>query len=410
MSDWKRVFAIIFTGQFLSTISSMVVGYSVIFWLSIETGSAGILAYATIAALLPQMVLGLFSGVYIDRWNRKKTMIFADLFIAACTLAIAILFYTSEVKNSYIYILLVMRSAGMAFHVPALQASVPLLAPQDKLMRISGINNMIQSVSTIASPALAALLIGLFDLTWILLIDVAGAMLGSLSLLLVRIPDPERKDRVKPHLLKEIHEGLMEIYSKQGLLWIFILSVTAHFFIMPVAAMFPLMTLQHFSGTALQMSIVEIAWGIGMLAGGAIMGYKSLGNFKITIINLMYLILGLTFVFSGLLPVTGFVYFAAVTAIGGITMTLYSGSFTVVVQTMVTPAALGRVFSMYTSIVLFPSMAGLLATGFIADNIGIARAFIISGCAIALMGFGAFFVPPLRMLVREEIKKHRERD
>ena len=104
MSDWKRVFAIIFTGQFLSTISSMVVGYSVIFWLSIETGSAGILAYATIAALLPQMVLGLFSGVYIDRWNRKKTMIFADLFIAACTLAIAILFYTSEVKNSYIYI------------------------------------------------------------------------------------------------------------------------------------------------------------------------------------------------------------------------------------------------------------------------------------------------------------------
>ena len=407
MSDWKRVFAIIFTGQFLSTISSMVVGYSVIFWLSIETGSAGILAYATIAALLPQMVLGLFSGVYIDRWNRKKTMIFADLFIAACTLAIAILFYTSEVKNSYIYILLVMRSAGMAFHVPALQASVPLLAPQDKLMRISGINNMIQSVSTIASPALAALLIGLFDLTWILLIDVAGALLGSLSLLLVRIPDPERKDRVKPHLMKEIHEGLMEIYSKQGHLWIFILSVTAHFFIMPVAAMFPLMTLQHFSGTALQMSIVEIAWGIGMLVGGAIMGYKSLGNFKITIINLMYLILGLTFVFSGLLPVTGFVYFAAVTAIGGITMTLYSGSFTVVVQTMVTPAALGRVFSMYTSIVLFPSMAGLLATGFIADYIGIANAFIISGCAIALMGFSAFFVSPLKMLVREEFRIHK---
>jgi len=52
-------------------------------------------------------------------------------------------------------------------------------------------------------------------------------------------------------------------------------------------------------------------------------------------------------------------------------------------------------------------MAGLLATGFIADNIGIARAFIISGCAIALMGFGAFFVPPLRTLVREEIRKHR---
>jgi len=408
MSDWKKVFAIIFTGQLFSTLSSYVVGYAVIFWLSIETGSAEVLAFATIASLLPHMVLGLFTGVYVDRWNRKMTMIIADLFIAFCTLVIAILFYTSEVKITYLYILLAMRSAGMAFHVPAMQASVPLLAPESKLMRIAGINNMIQSVSTIASPALAALLISMFEMTWILMIDVAGALIAVVSLLMVHIPDPVRKRNTDPHVIRELLEGLKEIYFKPGLRWIFILAVATTFFIMPVAAMFPLMTLQHFSGTTYQMSIVEISWGIGMLAGGAILGYPWLGKHKVTTINMVYILLGSTFMFSGILPETGYPYFAAVTAFGGIAYAVYSGSFTVVVQTMVEPATLGRVFSIYGSITLLPSMIGLLATGFIADSIGIGNAFVISGIAIIIIGIAAFFVPALSTMVREEVRGSRQ--
>ena len=402
MSDWKKVFAIIFTGQLFSTLSSYVVGYAVIFWLSIETGSAEVLAFATIASLLPHMVLGLFTGVYVDRWNRKRTMIMADLFIALCTLVIAILFYTSEVKITYLYILLAMRSVGMAFHVPAMQASVPLLAPESKLMRIAGINNMIQSVSTIASPALAALLIILFEMTWILLIDVAGALIAVVTLMMVHIPDPVKKGNLEPHVLRELMVGMREIYCKPGLRWIFILAIATTFFIMPIAAMFPLMTLQHFSGTTYQMSIVEISWGIGMLVGGVVLGYSWLGKHKVTTINLMYILLGLTFIFSGILPSSGYIFFAAVTVFGGISFAVYSGSFTVVTQTMVEPSALGRVFSLYGSITLLPSMIGLLATGFIADKIGIGNAFVISGTAIGLIGISAFFVPPVKKMVKEE--------
>lgn len=408
MSDWKKVFAIIFTGQLFSTLSSFVVGYSVIFWLSVETRSAEVLAYATIASLLPHMVLGLFTGVFVDRWNRKRTMIFADLFIALCTLVMAGLFYLSEAKMVYIYTLLVLRSAGMAFHMPAMQAFVPLLAPKDKLMRIAGINNMIQSVSTIASPALAALLISLFELQWILLIDVAGAVIAVVSLLLVHIPDPEKTESAKPHIGRELMEGLKEIYSKPGLLWLFILALSAMLFIMPVAALFPLMTLEHFRGSTYMMSLVEIAWGIGMLIGGAVIGHRSLNNYKVVLINITYLILGLTFLFSGILPPSGFAFFAGITVIGGISMTLYSGSFTVILQTMVEPAALGRVFSLYSSITLLPSMIGLLATGYIADVIGIANAFIISGIGIALLGISAFMISPIRKMVAAEVASVRQ--
>lgn len=133
------------------------------------------------------------------------------------------------------------------------------------------------------------------------------------------------------------------------------------------------------------------------------MGIGKLKSYKIILIILMYLLLGLTFFLSGILPPSGFVLFAVITSFGGASMSVYSGSFTVVLQTMVEPSALGRVFSMYGSITLLPSMLGLLATGFIADSIGITNAFIISGLAICMLGLTAFLVKPVGQMVKQEI-------
>jgi len=404
MPGWKRVFGIIWTGQLISTLSSSIVGYAVVFWLSIETKSAEVLAYATIAALLPQMIIGPFTGVFIDRWDRRRTMIVADIFIAVCTLFMALMFMNGDVKISFVYLLLVMRSVGSAFHVPALQASIPLLAPESELMRISGINQVIQSVSVIAGPALAALMISVLNMTWVLMFDVAGALIAVVTLLLVHIPNPPgKKDAPTPHVLRELKEGFREIYSHPGLLWLFIIIVIAHFFIMPVAVLFPLMTINHFNGGTWQMSIVEVAWGLGMLAGGALLGIKKVKISEIMIINSTFLVLGLTFLFSGLLPDTGFWFFAGLTLIGGITMAVYSASFMVVIQTTVDTAVMGRVFSIYGSLTLLPSMIGILQTGFIADSIGVSNAFIISGSAIAILGFCAFFIPALKAMAKKPV-------
>ncbi|MBN2862238.1 MAG: MFS transporter [Bacteroidales bacterium] len=399
MQNWKRVFGIIWTGQLISTLSSSIVGYAVVFWLSIETKSAEVLAYATIATLLPQLLIGPFTGVFIDRWDRRRTMIMADIFIAVCTLIMALLFIKGDVRISFIYLLLVMRSVGAAFHVPAMQASIPLLAPESELMRISGINQVINSVSVIAGPALAALMISILNMTWVLMLDVIGASIAVISLLMIRIPNPVRKeDAPAPHVLRELKEGFHEIYSHPGLLWLFIIILIAHFFIMPVAALFPLMTVNHFNGGTYHMSIVEVAWGLGMLAGGALLGIKKVRISEITLINATFLVLGLTFVFSGILPVSGFFFFAGLTLIGGITMAFFSASFTVVIQTTVDTAILGRVFSIYGSITLLPSMLGLLQTGYIADAIGVPNAFIISGTALTILGFTAFFIPALKAM------------
>ena len=405
MDNWKRVFAIIWTGQFLSILTSSSVNFAIVLWLSLETGSAEVLAFATMAALLPQSVLGLFTGIFIDRWKRKRVMIMADSFIAFCTLILAVLFYFDLAKISHIYVLLALRSVGSAFHMPAMQASVPLLAPKSELMRIAGINQVIQSVCNIAGPALAGLFITMMKMTNILLLDVAGAAFACLSLCFVFIPDPSHEERNSElHLWREAKEAIMEVRNQYGLSWLFLLSILATFVIMPVSVLFPLMTLNHFAGNAFQVSLVEVSWGGGALLAGALLGLKKYRWNEILLINGMYIALGLTFLFSGLLPVSGFIWFAVLTALGGVCGSLYFATFTTVIQSRIDPGVMGRVFSFYMSFSMLPSMIGLLSTGFLADSIGLGNTFIISGGFLCLIGIISFFIPSLISL-KESFKR-----
>ncbi|QEC53092.1 DHA3 family macrolide efflux protein-like MFS transporter [Anseongella ginsenosidimutans] len=394
--NWRKVFSIIWAGQFMSLLSSSLVNFAVIIWLSLETGSAEVLALAAISALLPQSVIGLFSGVFIDRWDRKKTMIMADGFIALCTLVIASLFYFGQMELWYLYLLLGLRSVGSAFHMPAMQASVPLLAPASELMRVAGINQVIQSVSNIAGPALGALAIGLMDIGYVLLFDIAGALFAILSLLFVRIPNPERtvqKGKGIKQVLGDIEAGIRAITFSRGFSLLFLFSIVATFCLMPVAVLFPLLTLKHFQGDTFQMGLIEVVWGVGMLAGGGLLGMLKIRTNKVVLINWMYIILGAVLALSGLLPPRGYAVFVVLTTIGGITGAIYNASFTAIIQEKIDPALLGRVFSMFFSISLFPSLLALMGTGFLADTIGISRTFVILGSAIGLVGILSFLVP-----------------
>lgn len=400
-NNWKRAFAIIWSGQFFSILTSSLVNFAIIIWLSLETGSAEMLAWAAIAGILPQTLIGPFTGALIDRWDRKRIMMFADSFIALCTLILAILFWRDIAQVWHIFGLLGLRSIGSAFHMPAMQASVPLLAPTDQLTRIAGVNQIIASVSQIAGPALGAMLITIWDIEYVLLFDVIGALLAVTSLFFVHIPNPEKEEGVERDILKEMKEGAMIILRNRGLSLVFLYSVLVVFFLVPISVLFPLMTLEYFKGTEFQAGIIEAIWSVGALAGGAIMGAKVYKVNRVALVNWMYLLCGLTFFLSGILSPDGFVWFAVLTAVGGVSGAVYNSAFTGLVQTKIDPTALGRVFSMFFTFSLIPAMLGLIGIGFLADGLGLTTSFILSGAIIIVIGVAAFLTPPAMRLDRQ---------
>ena len=397
--NWFRTYLFIWSGQFVSILTSYAVNFAVIIWLSLKLQSAEVLAFAGIAGMLPQAIIGPFAGVFIDRWDRKKVMIFADAFIAVCTFVMTFVLKEDATDLFWIYLLLACRSIGSAFHSPAMQAVAPLIVPEKELLRVSGINQMVNSVSTIAGPAVGTLAITYFSISNVLYLDVIGAVAGITSLLFVTIPHLKSEGKTSVStVLTELKQGFQAIYANKGLSYLFLYAMVATFFIMPVAVMFPLLTTGHYGGGKWEMSIIESIWGLGMLVGGSVLGVMRIKTSKVILVNAMHVILGLTFVLSGWLPASWFVAFVLTTALAGIAMAIFSAAFMTTIQEEVAPNMLGRVFSLYFSIAVLPSIVGLLYTGFIAELIGVANAFIISGGLVVLVGVASFFTPALMRL------------
>src|SRR5512136_1941462 len=85
---WAFPFFAIWTGQAFSLLGSMLVQFALVWWLTQTTGSATVLATATLVAVLPSAIIGPVSGALVDRWNRRRVMIIADSLIAAATLVL----------------------------------------------------------------------------------------------------------------------------------------------------------------------------------------------------------------------------------------------------------------------------------------------------------------------------------
>jgi hypothetical protein len=85
-SRWQAPFFTLWTGQAFSLLGSRIVQFALVWWLTDLTGSATVLATATMVALVPEIVLSPIAGAYVDRWNRRVVMIIADGLIALASL------------------------------------------------------------------------------------------------------------------------------------------------------------------------------------------------------------------------------------------------------------------------------------------------------------------------------------
>ena len=112
---WKATFFTIWSGQALSILGSQLVQFALIWHLTVQTGSATMLATATLIGMLPNVILGPFIGTLVDRWNRRWIMLIADGIVALATLLLVALFALDIVEVWHIFALLFIRSLASTF-------------------------------------------------------------------------------------------------------------------------------------------------------------------------------------------------------------------------------------------------------------------------------------------------------
>ena len=396
--NWKLKFYTIWAGQAVSLITSAILQMAIIFYLTEKTGSAMVLSMASLVGFLPYAVFGPAIGVLVDRHDRKKIMIGADLIIAAAGAVLAIVALYTELSVWIVMVVLFIRSIGTAFHSPALNAVTPLLVPEEQLTKCAGYSQSLQSISYIISPAAAALLYSVWKLNAIIAIDVLGAVIASITVAIVSIPKlGDQVQSLKPNFLREMKEGIVALRQNKGIFALLLLGTLYTFVYMPINALFPLISMEYFNGTPVHISITEIAFASGMLVGGLLLG--RLGNFdkRVLLITGSFFIMGASLAVSGLLPPSGFVIFVACCAVMGLSVPFYSGVQTALFQEKIKPEYLGRVFSLTGSIMSFAMPIGLILSGFYADRIGVNHWFLLSGILI----IGIAIVCPMITEVRK---------
>ena len=383
-SSWKRTFGVVWTGQAFSLLGSSAAQFALLWWLTIETGSPMVLALASIAGFLPQALLGPIAGVWIDRLSRKTVMIAADSFIAAVSAVLAIAFLLGTPEPWLIYLILFLRAIGSVFHAPAMQAAMPLLVPPSELVRTGGWSQFLTSGSLMLGPVIGTLLMTRLHIAAVLAIDILGAILAVLTLLAVRLRDPESDPSATPHLMREFRDGLDEILRSPTLKAISLPVLLTTFFYVPVGSLFPLMVNSHFGGGAWHASVVEVLFAGGMLVASLLLGvWGGLRN-PFTMIMLSVGVLGLALTGSGLLAPSGFLAFAALSFVMGMTGSFFSVPYFAVIQGAVPPEKLGRVISLLSSLMALAIPVGLFVAAPIAERTGIAAWFSISGGLIVL--------------------------
>lgn len=396
--SWKRTFFTIQSGQAISLITSSALQMALIFYLTEKTNSSMTLALATLVGFLPQGVLGLFIGGWIDRHSRKRIMIGADLFIAAVSALLAVISAFLDPPVWVVLVILFLRSIGSAFHTPSINAVTPLIVPTDKLAKCTGYIQSLQSVSSIVSPALGALLYAQCTLTEIIALDVVGAFIASIAVMLVKIPNIDVANIPQSEgVLAGAKEAYRILAQQKGLLTLLWMGALYMFAYMPINALFPLISMNHFGGTTWHVAMSESVFAAGMLLGGIVLGVWGGFQRKTTTVLLSIAVMGIALLIAGILPASGFIAFVVCCAIMGFSAPFY-GVQTAIYQEMVSPEYLGRVFSLSLSTMSLAMPLGLIAAGCFADMTGVETWFAISGIFIAGIAVVGAVLPSIKEL------------
>lgn len=394
--NWKAPFFTIWTGQALSLLGSQVVQFALIWYLTIRTGSATVLATVTMMALLPGVFLSPFIGPLVDRWNRRVIMLVADSSIALVTLILALLFAFDVIQVWHIYVIMFVRAVGGNFHRPAMTASTSLMVPKEHLTRIQGINQTLNGGLNIVAAPLGAVLLELLPMKGIVAIDVVTALFAITPLFFIPIPQPERgsgEGGTPTTFFQELMEGFRYVLSWRGLLGILIMATMINFLLSPATSLLPLLVKEHFQGDALQLGWINSIFGIGVVTGGIVLGVW--GGFKRRIRTTMMGLIGIGVgtLLLGLIPGRAFSLALLAMAITGIMMPITNGSLGGIMQATVDPGMQGRVFSLTGSAATAMIPIGLALAGALSDAFGIQIWFQVGGIVTLLMGFVGFAIP-----------------
>jgi len=393
---WKRNIILFLSSQTLSLFGSALVQYAIMWHITLTTQSGIMMTLFIICGFIPTFLLSPFAGVWADRFNRKSLIIIADAMIAVVTLILAITFLLGYQAVWLLFVIAAVRALGGGIQTPAVGAILPQIVPQDKLTKVNGINGSLQALMMFVAPIVSAALLTMATIEMIFFIDVVTAAIAIFILFFfLKIPlHKKAADTQNTGYLDDFKQGLVYIGQHAFLKSFFIFFAIFFVLMAPAAFLTPLQVTRTFGDDVWRLTAIEIAFSVGMMAGGGIIA--SWGGFK----NKVYTMAIASFVMAlstfalGIVPV--FWLYLAIMAVFGVAMPVFNTPTTVMLQEKVDENYLGRIFGVFGMISTSMMPIGMLIFGPLADVVKVE--WLLIGTGLLMLVLTVFFARNKRLV------------
>ena len=383
--QWKKNIAIFLSSQAISIFGSSLVQFAITAYIAIQTQSGVYAMAAILCATLPTFLLSPFAGVWADKYNRKKIIILADGGIALCTLAVAFIFLLGKGSIEVLLVALIIRAVGGAIQSPALSAMIPEVVPEEHLTRINGIQGTLQALASLASPALGALLLSFAPIGIVFFVDVITAGLAIVVLLTAfKMPQviTDKSESETGNYFEEMKLGFKYIIRNKFLLEFFGFVIVFFIMLAPVAFLTQVQVTRNYGDSYWHLSVIEIAFSVGMLIGGIIISmWTGLKN-KVHTMLLAGILMGATTLLLG--TRMSFTFYSIMMGLSGLSLPFMNAPAVTLLQERVEPQYMGRVFGIMTMISTSMMPLGMVIFGPLADKISIEVILIGTGIVIMI--------------------------
>lgn len=410
---WKMKAATLWSSQGFALLGTSISQFTLVWWLTERTGSPIWLSVAAIGLLVPDVFIIPFIGPIIDRYPRKKILIWANAAIAIVSVLGTMSLMTDRVAPAAVVTILFARTLANSFRWPALQALATDVVPRDQLTRINAIDYILRGSTNILGPVAAAWMIRVLPVSASLAVDFIGAVaaIALLSSVTVRekIFAGKRRASVRANLrssLSSMKKGLRYVMTAPGLLpFLGYVSIT-NLLLVPIENLMPLMVSDYFGSTVESLSMMQISFGLGTVIGGVILGiwggFKSqiksalLGDFVYTIGVLM---IGRCAPNQISLAILGW-------GISGIGDSLSVANLNALIQKHTRPELQGRVFSISTGLISIWVPAAMIFAGPVAERTGVHFWYGFAGFATLALIVAVLFVPAFYRYEQRDLQAH----
>lgn len=367
-----QIFTLIWFGQFVSVMGTAMTRFALMIWAFDKIGKASTTALLGFFSIVPYIILSPIAGVVVDRYSRKKIMIFSDLASAIVTASILLLFVLGKLQVWHLFIAEAFSGGFEAFQIPAYSSAITMLIPKDQYTRASGMRSLSSNSSRIFAPILAGVLMALIGIKGVMIIDLATFFVGFITLIAVSIPNPQfgnEKTHKESSILNDIKFGFGYLFERKGLLYLMFIFVGINLLAaLTYFGILPAMILSRTMNSKMVLASIQSALGIGGVVGSIIVSIW--GCPKKKIVTILFAGCGSFMLGDILLSTNSSVYIWYIGAfLSAVFLPFLSGAENALWQSKIEPSIQGRIFSIKGMIQLSTMPLGYLLGGILADYV-----------------------------------------